>query len=80
MIMETILDSLEKYFENTSLKQVKEDWKKTEKYDLIDSPSAESFILESKKLMDVGKLENLPPESFINNFKNPNFSSDFFLI
>lgn len=78
--METILDSLEKYFENTSLKQVKEDWKKTEKYDLIDSPSAESFILESKKLMDVGKLENLPPESFINNFKNPNFSSDFFLI
>lgn len=78
--METILDSLEKYFENTSLEQVKEDWKKTEKYDLIDSPSAESFILESKKLMDVGKLENLPPESFINNFKNPNFSSDFFLI
>ncbi|HLW06607.1 MAG TPA: hypothetical protein VKY45_03525 [Marinilabiliaceae bacterium] len=78
--METILDRLKKYFKNTSLEQVKEDWKKTESYDLIDSPSAESFIFETKRLIDVGKHANLPPESFINNFENPNFSSDFFLI
>lgn len=77
--METILDRLKKYFENTSIEQVKEDWEKTEKYDLIESPSAESFILETKKLIDVGKHKNLPSESFINNFENPNFSSDFFL-
>lgn len=78
--METILDRLKKYFETTSIEQVKEDWNNTEKYDQIDSPSVQSFILETKKLIDVGKHQNLPPESFINNFENPNFSSDFFLI
>ena len=78
--METMLDRLKKYFENTSNEQVMKDWKQTEKYDEIDSPSIETFIRESKLLIEVGKLEEtLPPENFINNFENPNFSSDFFL-
>lgn len=53
--------------------------KKTEKYDQVDSPAVEFFIRESKRLIDVGKLEeSLPSQNFINNFENPNFSSDFF--
>lgn len=77
--METILDRLKKYLENTSTEQVKKDWKKTEKYDQVDSPAVEFFIRESKRLIDVGKLEeSLPSQNFINNFENPNFSSDFF--
>jgi hypothetical protein len=77
--MKTILDRLKEYFENTSSEQVKEDWKKTEKYDQVNSPPVGSFFQESKRLIDVGKLdENLPSQSFINNFKNPSFSSDFF--
>lgn len=79
--METILDRLKKYFENTSSEQVKEDWKKTEKYDQINSPSVGSFFQESERLIDVGKLnDNLPSQNFINNFENPNFSSDFFYL
>lgn len=77
--METILDRLKEYFENTSSEQVKEDWKKTEIYDQVNSPAVGSFFQESKHLIDVGKLyENLPQQNFINNFENPNFSSDFF--
>lgn len=46
--METMLDRLKKYFENTSKEQVMKDWKRTESYDEIDSPSIETFIRESK--------------------------------
>lgn len=78
--MGTILQRLKKYFKDTSLEQIKKDWDKTEEYDQIDSPSVESFIFQTEKLIDIGKQKgNLPPESFIDNFKNPNFSSDFFL-
>ena len=34
--METMLDRLKKYFENTSNEQVMKDWKQTEKYDEIE--------------------------------------------
>jgi hypothetical protein len=77
--MGTILERLKMYFENTSPEQVKEDWAKTEKYDKVESLSVETFIEVSKQLIDVGKLQdNLPSENLINNFENPNFSSDFF--
>lgn len=79
--MDTILDRLKNYFENTSTEQVKEDWKETEKYDQVDSPAVEAFFRESKRLIDVGKVEeNLPSQNFISNFENPNFNSDFFLL
>ncbi|MBZ9627158.1 hypothetical protein LB450_03490 [Psychroflexus sp. CAK1W] len=78
--METILERLKMYFENTSPEQVKDDWEKTKKYDKVESPNVETFIEVSKQLIDVGILQNnLPPEDLINNFENPNFSSDFFL-
>lgn len=76
--METIFDRLKKYFETTSVKQVQEDWNKTENYDQIDSPSAHLFFSESNKLMRVSIQQKLPPETILNNFKNPNFSSVFF--
>lgn len=77
--MNTILQKLKKYYNSTSLEQIKKDWAKTAEYDQIDSPSVEFFISESKKLIDIGNQQNkLPPESFINNFKSPNFDSDFF--
>jgi len=78
--MDTILEKLKKYFNESSPEKVRNDWAKTKKYDSVDSPSAETFIEVSKQLIDVGKLQNnLPPENLINNFENPNFSSDFFL-
>lgn len=79
--METILERLKMYFDNTSPEQVKEDWEKAKKYDEIDSPNVETFIEVSKQLIDVGKLQsNSPQENLINNFENPNFSSDFFIL
>lgn len=77
--METILERMKKYFENTSAEQVKEDWAKTEKYDKVESPNVDTFIEISNQLIDIGKPRyNLPSKSLINNFENPNFSSDFF--
>jgi len=77
--METILEKLKLYFENTPAEQVKVDWEKAKKYDEVVSPSIETFIEVSKQLIDVGKLQNnLPQGNLINNFENPNFSSDFF--
>lgn len=52
--MDTILDKLKEYFQNTSQEKVIRDWKRTEHYDQIDSPSVETFILESKQLFEVG--------------------------
>lgn len=78
--METILDKLKAYYENTPDEQINLDWEKSKKYDDVDSPNVETFIEVSKQLIDVGKLQNnLPPQNLIKNFENPNFSSDFLL-
>lgn len=79
--METILDKLKAYYENTPDEQINLDWEKSKKYDDVDSPSVEDFIKISQQLIDVGKLEQkLSKENLINNFENPNFSSDFFYL
>jgi hypothetical protein len=79
--METILDRLKVYFDNTPDEKIELDWAKTKKYDEVNSPTVEEFLRASRQLIDVGKLKNnLPTENLINNFENPNFSSDFFLL
>jgi len=56
--METILDRLKNYFENTSEAQIKKDWDATEKYDDVNSPTVDEFLEELKSVADI-------PMSFI---------------
>ena len=43
--MKTILENLKEYFDNTSEEQIAKDWKKTAKYDNVNSPTIEQFML-----------------------------------
>lgn len=77
--MGNLLVKLKEYFESTSTEQIKKDWESTAKYDHIESLSAESFLTEAKRSIDIGGLQlKTFSESFIDNFKSPNFDSDFF--
>ena len=78
--MKSMFEKLQDYFNNTSEEQIAKDWNSTSEYDEINSPTVEEFIEHSSCFF---MLENNPPdlkqESFVNNIKNPNFTSDFFL-
>jgi hypothetical protein len=78
--MKSIFEKLQDYFNNTSDEQVAKDWSSTSGSDNISSPTIEGFIAHTSCFFE---LENNPPdldhESFVNNIKNPNFTSDFFL-
>lgn len=77
--MGSLLQKLKEYFDNTPLDQIKKNWESTAVFDQIDSPSVESYLADSKHWIDIGKLQlKTSSESFINNFKSPNFDSDFF--
>ena len=41
----TILEKLKEYFDNTSEEQIKKDWDKSAKYDEVNSPTIEQFML-----------------------------------
>ena len=43
-----LTDALKDYFESTSKEQIKKDWEKSEKYDKVDSPTIEEFIVFTK--------------------------------
>lgn len=78
--MKSIFEKLQNYFNNTSGEQIAKDWESTSEFDNINSPTIEEFIEHSNYFIE---LEQCPPdliqESFVNNIKNPNFTSDFFL-
>jgi len=78
--MKSIFEKLQDYFNNTAEEKIKSDWSLTSKLDEINSPSIENFIDNCNYFI---KLEDSPPDlgqnNFVNNFKNPNFTSDFFL-
>ena len=78
--MKSIFEKLQDYFNNTSDEQIAKDWNSTSEFDNINSPTIEEFIEHSSCFF---MLEPSPPnlelESFVNNIKNPNFTSDFFL-
>lgn len=79
--MASLLQKLKAYFEEHSFEEIQKAWEETASYDEIDSPSVEEFITTSKELMEIDNQQrNFPKESFINNFKNPNFGSDFFYL
>jgi len=46
--METILDRLKAYFDNTPDEKIELDWEKTKKYDEVNSPTVEEFLRASR--------------------------------
>ncbi|MFB3306813.1 hypothetical protein, partial [Pseudomonas sp. AMR01] len=79
-VMKSMFEKLQDYFNNTSREQVVKDWELSSKYDEVISPNVEEFIECSRYFFELEKeIPDLNQESFVNNIKNPNFSSDFFL-
>lgn len=78
--MKSIFEKLQDYFNNNSEAHIKKGWETTYEYDKINSPTVEDFIESYNYFYAVEcKPPNLEQESFVNNIKNPNFTSDFFL-
>jgi hypothetical protein len=78
--MKSIFEKLQDYFDKTSENKIKADWQLTSKYDEVESPTIEEYLHHWNTFI---KLDNVPPDldqnNFVNNIKNPNFTSDFFL-
>lgn len=43
--MKTILENLKEYYKTNTKEQIKKDWKASEKYDDVNSPKVEQFML-----------------------------------
>ncbi|WP_424495375.1 hypothetical protein [Salinimicrobium sp. GXAS 041] len=78
--MKSMFEKLQDYFNTTSREQIEKDWESTSKFDEVNGPSVEEFIECSSYFFELEKEKpDLNQESFVNNIKNPNFTSDFFL-
>ncbi|TDD78408.1 hypothetical protein [Flavobacterium caseinilyticum] len=77
--MNNILEDLKKYFQDTPQEQIMKDWAETEKFDKV-GPSIEEFLTKTKlyfKLEEEKLLLSQP--NFLDNIKNPKYSSGFSL-
>lgn len=81
MIMNSIFEKLQDYFNNTSRDEIEKAWEATSKFDDVNSPTVEVFIDSSSCFFSIEhELPDLNKENFVNNFKSPNFTSDFLFI
>lgn len=79
-VMKSIFEKLQDYFNTTSNEQIEKDWNSTSKFDEVSGPSVEEFIESSNYFFELDREKpDLSQESFVNNLKNPNFTSDFLL-
>ncbi|GLU50731.1 hypothetical protein Dfri01_01920 [Dyadobacter frigoris] len=76
--MNTILEGLKKYFQNTDKDQIVSDWAEFKEYDNI-GPAIGEFIRESSIIYEIESKMSYWEFLFPNTIQNPEFSSDFFL-